>query len=1092
MLTCPNRPSWSDLQSEVAGYRWFVGTAPGLSDIVGPVNEAANTIGTTASIPPTILAHKDVYVTLLIFNGAGCSTTQSYLDSRDRFFNTSGASVLDAWLGRPTAMSVDEARQSLFWRGTTRGGGEAATVRSWWLGFDDVTGVESYQVAYGEMMNGETLTQSMQAFSEVAGRATFTQMPDSVANSLVNGGTYVTTVRARNTGDFEGNVASAGFVVDLDAPFTTEVLTSGCQVSLPATWDAGLPGGVVCESMEQARAQWEEWLDPEAGMHQYSWGVGGSPYDDGLLAYRALGTVGLDTASNVTGALAHNATTLQAPADEWLQDANVTQGQRYYTTVVGVSGSGRVTARLSQPFWVDTTPPVVPGVRLSGTPGLVFPRPLGNRRVDPSATSLLPSFSGNDPLYGPAFANPRDDVHEPDVARAMDEPAEFMLTAGSLTCHWEVPYDPESGIAEVTVQLVRNALIDGLYDVVESAVVSVDPVATGSNASHTFATATTSATSGSFHCAVKVTATSRMVTYGRSQSIAMENSHPELGIVYDGLVYLQDGSVASGNATIAASWGQFEDIHSGIAEFQIGLSSASGEADVVPLRSVGMANTWRVPVEELTQPLEEGELYSFVLVAINNAGMETRAYSNGFNLRSSPPSLVASAAWVRLPVSLDATGAVGRRGSGAITCGCLTPSATFDTQHGVCVCPLGHTWDPWANTCSAASAGTPAYGTHVDVGLATDEQLKQATLRTVLSQGRGLDAFEVLNETDVEGCSGDAFASPLSLVHRAGTNASCACPPGAYRMSLQEDLCTPCPVGTYKAVVGDSPALCRPCWYTGAKAGVQLLWTPALLGRRRLMSGVALEGIEWHIGVGDLGAQYAGDAITSGLGHVPTEVFAEVPFEQGSRAVGHVDAIGDNGVHTVPALGAATLPLDLTPPRTGWVTDSLIPGGASSTNDAKTLSCMWGNFLEDDDPTGMGIVKLEVTFGDQPFSTSLLEGWITVSPQLAAEGNYTWMPPFVPDGLYYASVRATNAGGLAAIGTSSGIRIDTMPPMVTNVMVTTKESQAVHSDRNVGEPLQSQVGLPFVVVCVLLARFACCSISQHDIVLAMAIAAWPE
>ena len=133
--------SWTDPESQIAKYRWWVGTTNTTADIYGPIELEPSLLSATALVPAKIQSHRAVYVTLEAVNRAGCGSTKYVVDVDNRFLDFGNATALDSWRGRFSALSERELTESFYVR-------DPSYVNSWWYNITDEQGVQRFDVGF--------------------------------------------------------------------------------------------------------------------------------------------------------------------------------------------------------------------------------------------------------------------------------------------------------------------------------------------------------------------------------------------------------------------------------------------------------------------------------------------------------------------------------------------------------------------------------------------------------------------------------------------------------------------------------------------------------------------------------------------------------------------------------------------------------------------------------------------------------------------------------------------------------------------------------------------------------------------------------
>lgn len=817
--------------------------------------------------------------------------------------------------------------------------------------------------------------------------------------------TYLTSVKAIDKVDHVSTQLSYGITVDVDAPVATTVeLPSAALCS--AADDAGVRS---CSVPAQLLPRWASFNDTESGIQWHTVAVGTSPY--GAQASDASGGDRQSVAAKLHLEDVADDGYLALPAS-----LELNAGQVYYATVVATSGAGRTVSAVSVPFRVDTTAPYQGTVQLVAPDGNVArarPRKVGGvQEVDSSAT-----------LY-------------------------TTEAAGVFNCTWDGFDDTQSPLAAVNVAL-REMAADGTAGdvVVQATAATATPAGL-----HQFTVTQGQLASGSrYQCHVTVTNVVGEATSGASSPVMVEGSPPVAGEVYDGITYLQDADAQGSNMSFAASWSTFVDAETGVDGYMVCAGLSSGSCDLVAWHSVGLATTWSVSVNtsssgstSLLKTVPSGSTVYVSVRATNGAALSTTATSDGISITTDAPLVAPSATWLLLPAVSTPSRA---------TCGCTTSGAHFSDIIGACFCGSDKVYDAATNACASPSdaAFHTAAATSADGGVKANE-LKRLEV-TLGPLGVRVNA------------SHEAFTSvPCTgqQSHLVLDNQACVCPAGSYRLSSTTSggavtPCTPCPPHTFKRVPGDSPALCRPCWFSAEQRGVQLQWTRAAgdpsaarVSKAEFSFGTGTKGgAQWH--TGDLGAANASALALSGNTAVydTYSTYGQVPFRQGSTAVAHVTVTGDNGARA-KTVSVSTPVLDAIPPSTGWVADGAGAGSVRVQASTTELHCTWGDFEE---TAAGGITAYDVAFGTAPGKADVRE--FTAVPRLNGGTTGPFLANARATGLslshnvrYYATVRAWNSAHGYAEASSSGVLVDGTAPSLEAVWVVPSSQQyrsGVHS-----------------------------------------------
>ncbi|KAK3589123.1 hypothetical protein CHS0354_017089 [Potamilus streckersoni] len=118
-----------------------------------------------------------------------------------------------------------------------------------------------------------------------------------------------------------------------------------------------------------------------------------------------------------------------------------------------------------------------------------------------------------------------------------------------------------------------------------------------------------------------------------SDAFLVDSSPPEGGVVRDGSInQTADLNYDTETRRISCHWSDFQDPHSGIAYYKVGLGTQRGSINIAPLVDVRLRkeHTWK-------GVFTPGVKYFVTVEACNGAGLCTKRYSNGIILDNSPP-----------------------------------------------------------------------------------------------------------------------------------------------------------------------------------------------------------------------------------------------------------------------------------------------------------------------------------------------------------------------------------------------------------------------------------------------------------------------
>ena len=335
---------------------------------------------------------------------------------------------------------------------------------------------------------------------------------------------------------------SRGFRVDVDAPEAPSLGFVACTQSLDAStelpgeqsfsadglaalWSRARGREMSCRTQLHAEPYWPDFVDRESGVIQYVWAVGTQPSGAQAAAFQVYEAPDARSDSNATTrASVANVTVPGANVvtSAWDAMPALTEGQRYYTTVIATSGAGRNTTSVSQPFWVDTSPPLILGATTIAGTGFEQ-RPLDSR----------PPFD-NRAEHGVASA----EVLFGDAQRSWyvkDAPVD-------ITCGWGPVADHESGVSAVVVSLLLDS------EPVVSSRVELD-ASTPTNGTTTFVATdmpgAAFASEGWYQCEVTAVNNANVTTSLVSEAVAVDSTAPVAGTVFDGPLYVAPWSAAA-------------------------------------------------------------------------------------------------------------------------------------------------------------------------------------------------------------------------------------------------------------------------------------------------------------------------------------------------------------------------------------------------------------------------------------------------------------------------------------------------------------------------------------------------------------------
>lgn len=113
-----------------------------------------------------------------------------------------------------------------------------------------------------------------------------------------------------------------------------------------------------------------------------------------------------------------------------------------------------------------------------------------------------------------------------------------------------------------------------------------------------------------------------------------DTTPPRAGIVNDGPSPMKDLEFQTDNvSSLSGTWLGFRDPDSAIRTYHVGVGTSSSTSNVVPLRDVGIVNTYTFTNLSLTN----GVKYYFIVQAFNRDNLSTMVSSNGVTIDTTPP-----------------------------------------------------------------------------------------------------------------------------------------------------------------------------------------------------------------------------------------------------------------------------------------------------------------------------------------------------------------------------------------------------------------------------------------------------------------------
>lgn len=376
-------------------------------------------------------------------------------------------------------------------------------IRVEWQPFSAASGVATYEVAVASSSGGVAGEGDIVPFAPVPLSGS-----SWVALSLEDGKAYYPAVRATSNAGASSVVWGSAVRVDSAPPLRGDVYDRagpGQQLYVDTNYTS---------STTTLSASWDGFTAGVSGIVRYLVGAGPSA---GSLAV-PLTPVGIATEATLTEI-----------------DPPLVPGQRYYVTVVAVSGAGLRVSAVSDGAVVDDSPAQIDSVRFGGAAAL---------RI-----------------------------------------AVSQLEHGSQ-CEWVGLQDIESGVLSMTVSVCMVGDNDGVDDVLAVVRPDVDSFVDSEGSASVTVDATTweqVPDAARIVCRVAVTNGAGAETVAQSLPVVKDATPPTVGaVVVDWPALEAEGSVGISAPIIAASWRDFEDLESGIVSCEYSVVHASDHGVVVP------------------------------------------------------------------------------------------------------------------------------------------------------------------------------------------------------------------------------------------------------------------------------------------------------------------------------------------------------------------------------------------------------------------------------------------------------------------------------------------------------------------------------
>jgi hypothetical protein len=416
-------------------------------------------------------------------------------------------------------------------------------------------------------------------------------------------------------------------------------------------------------------ANWDGFHDVESGIYGYLWCVGSAIGSCDIYEKADPQTERRETDDLTNVALAY--------------PTELKHGQKYYVTVEAVNnvvhGGALVTAvRHSTPLVIDTTPPVIDGVRVesfdsstgylsvqlnasdaeSGLSAVYLGLGSSTREVDlmgwtavnytGAQVAVTVMVADGQMTYVQIKATNRVDLTTtsyssqalfidrsgPSIGAVNDgqgEDIDYQYNADEICANWKGFVDPHSGISSYKVSI---GTIPGTGDVMK-----LTEVGSYSESACFNVTLIHDVT---YYTTVVAThgGTDMINSTSTSDGVLVDSTDPINGTVQDGTSPRDDLDISSDPTLVAATWSGFSDSESDIALYNVkvikqGNSESTSKvvgSDSLPSDSVGF--------EWSHIHFTDGDQVHVSVTAVNGAGREVTAQSDGFLVDTTPPILI--------------------------------------------------------------------------------------------------------------------------------------------------------------------------------------------------------------------------------------------------------------------------------------------------------------------------------------------------------------------------------------------------------------------------------------------------------------------
>ncbi|XP_048259497.1 uncharacterized protein LOC124148456 isoform X1 [Haliotis rufescens] len=202
-------------------------------------------------------------------------------------------------------------------------------------------------------------------------------------------------------------------------------------------------------------------------------------------------------------------------------------------------------------------------------------------------------------------------------------PHKKFLGTKTLHIHWRNIHDPESGIESFHLNMFTPVNTETLHlhfgTGTKSTIIHIDD---------TFIEGTL------YEIRIKAINNAQLQSLCTSKAFIIDNSRPLAGVLRDGYDGIENEVDYQTSITeLGCHWTGFDDPHSGIQGYRIGLGTSPGVLDVQPLLSVGLRTSYN-----WTHAFNPGVKYYSTVEACNNAGLCVTASSDGVVMDGSSPA----------------------------------------------------------------------------------------------------------------------------------------------------------------------------------------------------------------------------------------------------------------------------------------------------------------------------------------------------------------------------------------------------------------------------------------------------------------------